>query len=173
MAETVDRALRWAGLLFTGLFAGFLATVLIVELSARSFDGTVYTHVRLVELVALDVFATVLLIPALIIAALQAVLAFRRRSRARWSSAVVLVLLVLVLVTTLVINLPINADQLAWNPQAPPADWAQVRDRWQSAHAVRAAAALLAFGLLVGRTEQAPRSSQLARRALLEPVRSH
>jgi hypothetical protein len=30
--------------------------------------------------------------------------------------------------------------------QAPPADWARVRDRWQIAHAVRTVAIVLAFG---------------------------
>ena len=43
---------------------------------------------------------------------------------------------------TLFVNVPINAAHLAWSPQAPPADWAEIRDRWQSAHAVRTAMAI-------------------------------
>ncbi|MEU4468037.1 hypothetical protein AB0G20_30885 [Streptomyces sp. NPDC024017] len=45
---------RFVSLVFTGLFAGFLTSVLVLELSLRGFDSTVYTQVRLVELDALD-----------------------------------------------------------------------------------------------------------------------
>jgi hypothetical protein len=55
---------------------------------------------------------------------------------------------VVVFATSLLVNVPINTDQLTWNVQAPPADWASVRDRWQIAHAVRTGAAVLAFGCL-------------------------
>ncbi len=59
-------------------------------------------------------------------------------------------LLVLVFATSLAVNLPINGDQAGWSVQNPPADWASVRDRWQLAHLVRTAAALLAFASLIG-----------------------
>jgi hypothetical protein len=59
-----------------------------------------------------------------------------------------LALLVFVFGLTVVVNLPINADQLGWNVQSPPADWSAVRDRWQIAHATRTLAAVLAFAVL-------------------------
>ncbi|MEU9976271.1 hypothetical protein [Streptomyces sp. NPDC051014] len=59
-----------------------------------------------------------------------------------------LTLLIAILVLTVEISLPVNADQLAWNIHAPPANWASIRDRWQIAHAVRSAAALLALAVL-------------------------
>ncbi|MFE9418265.1 hypothetical protein ACFYMX_21880 [Streptomyces griseofuscus] len=46
------------------------------------------------------------------------------------------------------VNAPINLDQFDWNAQAPPADWAAVRDRWQIAHAVRTAFCVIALGCL-------------------------
>jgi hypothetical protein len=141
--------LRAAALLFGGLFAGFMATVLVLESSLRSFDGTVYTQVRQVELVGLDTFATATLMPALVLTALLVVVAFRGRAGHRWVPAVALALWVLVLGTTLLVNLPINADQLTWKVPMPPADWARVRDRWQGAHVLRTVAAMLAFGLLI------------------------
>jgi hypothetical protein len=70
---------------------------------------------------------------------------------------VALALWLLVLGTTLVINLPINAEQLTWSAATPPADWAGVRDRWQSAHALRTVAAVLAFGLLLETQPTFPR----------------
>lgn len=147
--RSAEEVVRFAALLFGGVFAGFMATVLVLEISVRSFDGAVYIQVRQVELVALDTFATVTLIPAVVLTTLLVVAAFRRRSGDRWASTVALALWMLVLGTTLVINLPINARQLTWNAATPPVDWVSVRDRWQSAHAVRAVAAVLAFALLI------------------------
>ena len=63
-------------------------------------------------------------------------------------AVVALSLLLLALLISLVINGPINVEQLSWNVQAPPPNWAQVRDRWQIAHAVRTVAIVLEFGYL-------------------------
>ncbi|MFC9970604.1 anthrone oxygenase family protein [Spirillospora sp. NPDC127200] len=141
----MTRIAQFAALLFAGLFAGFLTGVLVLELSLRSFDGAVYTQVRLVELDSLDRLAAATLLPAI---AATALLAFKRTGRARRLAATALALLVLVFALTFAINLPINSDQLDWSVRTPPADWADVRDRWQISHAVRTAAAVLAFGLL-------------------------
>lgn len=134
--------IKYVSLVFAGLFAGFLTGVLVLELSLRSFDGAVYTQVRLVELDSLDKLAVATLLPALIA---TAVLVYRDR---RWPAVAALALLISVFVLTLVVNLPINAAQLEWSVQSPPADWADVRDRWQIAHAIRTVAAVLAFGSL-------------------------
>lgn len=137
---------RVASLLFAGLFAGFLTAVLVLELSLRGADGTVYTQVRLVELDSLDRLAVATLLPAVIT---TAVLAYRTfRTNTRWPTVAALTLLVLIVALTIIVNLPINADQLHWNTASPPADWTDVRDRWQIAHAARTAAAVLAFALL-------------------------
>ncbi|WP_207946544.1 DUF1772 domain-containing protein [Actinomadura sp. 7K507] len=137
---------RFISLVFAGLFAGFLTGVLVLELSLRSFDSTVYTHVRLVELDALDKLAAATLLPALIT---TAVLAYRTfRTNTRWLTVTALALLVVTFGLTLVVSVPINSDQLDWNPQSPPADWADTRDRWQIAHAVRTTAAVIAFAAL-------------------------
>lgn len=142
----MTRYTRFASLLFAGLFAGFLTGVLVLELSLRGFDGTVYTQVRLVELHSLDKLAVATLLPALIA---TAVLAYRTlRTDTRWRTVAALALLVGVFGLTLAVNLPINAAQLDWNTLSPPADWAAVRDRWQTAHAVRTVAAVLAFAAL-------------------------
>ncbi|MGW7683894.1 anthrone oxygenase family protein [Kribbella sp. NPDC054772] len=140
------RIVRSASLLFSGLFAGFLVCVMVLELSLRSFGASVYTQVRLVELDSLDKLASVTLIPAIVT---TVALAIWGRGNGRRFVLVALALLVLVFVLTLAINLPINADQASWSVQHPPADWADVRDRWQVAHAIRTVAAVVAFGTLV------------------------
>ncbi|MFJ6568725.1 anthrone oxygenase family protein [Streptomyces sp. NPDC091292] len=156
------RVARWAGLvagLFSGLFAGFLVAVLVLELSLRSFDRHVYTQVRHVELDSLDKLAAVTLLPALIATALLVgARMFKAGERTPWSALTALVLLVGVLVLTLVVNMPVNSDQLDWTVQAPPADWATVRDRWQIAHGVRTGAAVLAFGALIAHLAHVARS---------------
>jgi uncharacterized membrane protein len=138
------RFVRFVNLSFAGLFAGFLLTVLVLEQSLRRFDAHVYTQVRQVELDRLDTLASVTLLPAII----TTVLLVLRSRRAPVVAA--LVLLVGVFVLTLVVNLPINHDQSGWSVQTPPADWADVRDRWQAAHLARTVAAIVAFGLLAG-----------------------
>ncbi|HEY3557963.1 MAG TPA: DUF1772 domain-containing protein [Kribbella sp.] len=142
----MTRIVRGVSLLFSGLFAGFLLCVLVLENSLRGFDASVYTQVRLVELDSLDKLASVTLIPALITTVL---LAFRSRGNGWRIVLAGVVLLAVVFVTTLVVNLPINSDQAAWSVHQPPPDWAAVRDRWQVAHLVRTLAAVFAFGVLV------------------------
>ncbi|WP_235454200.1 DUF1772 domain-containing protein [Streptomyces olivochromogenes] len=145
----VAKVARWASLFFSGVFAGFLVAVLVLELSLRGFDRHVYTQVRQVELDSLDKLAVVTLLPALITTALLVAFTFKARGLTPWLTLVALTLLIGILALTLVINMPINADQLDWNVQAPPADWATVRDHWQIAHGVRTGAAVLAFGALI------------------------
>ncbi|MER6937224.1 DUF1772 domain-containing protein [Nocardioides sp. NPDC127514] len=140
--------LRRASLLFTGLFAGFLVAVLVLELSLRDATATVYTEVRLVELENLDKLATATLLPAVLITAALLLRTFRGGGPG-WPAATGLTLLVAILILTVSVNLPINADQLDWHPQSPPADWKTVRDTWQLAHATRTLAAVLAFVVLL------------------------
>jgi uncharacterized membrane protein len=156
-------AARFASMLFGGLFAGFLVAVLVLELSLRSVDASVYTQVRHVELAGLDVLATATLLPALLATAFL-VIADRTRGRIFWLTLTALILLVLAFTVSLLINVPINTEQLTWTVQAPPADWASTRDRWQISHALRTGAAVLAVGCmsaaaLVKNTSRLPQAS--------------
>lgn len=141
--------LGFISLVFTGLFAGFLLGILVLELSLRRFDGGVYAQTQQVTLVALPVLATVLLFPSIIATGALAVANVRSRDRRLWLTVAALVLLLVALVVTLTVNVPINLAEGAWDPASPPEDWPVARDRWQIGHAVRTAAALLAFASLV------------------------
>jgi hypothetical protein len=143
------KLVRAASLLFTGLFAGFLLGVLVLENSLRGYGAAVYTQVRQVELDSLDTLASVTLIPALVT---TVVLAIRARGNDRRLVLAAVALLVLVFATSLAINLPINGDQANWSVQSPPTDWASVRDRWQLAHLARTILAILAFASLTAAT---------------------
>ncbi|MFJ2844040.1 anthrone oxygenase family protein [Streptomyces griseofuscus] len=87
-------------------------------------------------------------VPTFIAVVVLVFLARRAGSPVLRPAAAALVLLVLALVVTFVVNAPIDLDQFDWNAQAPPADWAAVRDRWQIAHAVRTAFCVIALGCL-------------------------
>ncbi|MDT5193796.1 MAG: hypothetical protein QOH20_550 [Mycobacterium sp.] len=138
----------FVAVLFSGLFAGFLTTVLVFEASLRSYGATVYTQVRLIELAHLDDLATGLLVPAMLGSAALALALIRRRDGGRWLALTAVLLLLVTIVISVSISVPINTAQLSWSVVAPPADWSAVRDRWQLAHVVRTTTAVLAFVLL-------------------------
>jgi uncharacterized membrane protein len=138
----------FAAVLFSGLFAGFLTTVLVLEASLRGVGAAVYTQVRLIELEHLDDLATALLAPAILAAAALTLAVIRRRGSGRWLALTAVLLLLVTLAISVSISVPINTDQLSWSVLAPPGDWSNVRDRWQLAHAARTTTAALAFVLL-------------------------
>ncbi|MGO4472067.1 hypothetical protein AB4Y95_09075 [Arthrobacter sp. M-10] len=47
----IQSVVRIAGLVFVGLFAGFLTGILVLELSLRQFSSTVYAQLQQVALV--------------------------------------------------------------------------------------------------------------------------
>ncbi|MCW2750835.1 MAG: hypothetical protein JWR83_1945 [Aeromicrobium sp.] len=145
----VDPVARVVSVVFGGIFTGFLITILMLELSLRKFDASIYTQVRQVELVRMDDLATVTLVPTIIATVVLVVAGLRWGRPGLGLTSVALGLLVVVLVTTVTVNLPINSDQLDWSVARPPSDWASDRDRWQIAHAIRTVAAGLAFVCLV------------------------
>jgi uncharacterized membrane protein len=48
--------------------------------------------------------------------------------------------------SSLLVNVPINQEVLAWSPAALPDDWMQLRDRWWLWHNVRTILSTLGFG---------------------------
>ena len=138
----------FVAVLFSGLFAGFLTTVLVFEATLRGYGSAVYTQVRLIELAHLDDLATGLLVPAILGSAALALAVIRRRDGGRWLALTAVLLLLVTVVISVSISVPINTAQLSWSVVAPPADWSAVRDRWQLAHVARTTTSVLAFVLL-------------------------
>ncbi|GFG63022.1 hypothetical protein MKUB_05120 [Mycobacterium kubicae] len=153
----LQNASDFAAVLFTGLFAGFLVTVLVLEASLRRFGAAVYTQVRLIELQHLDDLATALLLPGILAAATVTLIHIRQGHSRRWLAGAALLLLVATLLISVTISVPINTVQQTWSIPNPPANWAAVRDRWQLAHAARTITAVVAFLALA--TRSAPRTA--------------
>jgi len=140
------RIVRYTSLLGCGMLAGVALTVLFLELALRDFTGPEYVRVRQAEYAPFTWFIGVLLVPTLVAVVILALRARAEHSpELRWL-AWALGLLLVALAVSLVVNGPINMEQVDWSVQSPPGDWARVRDRWQIAHAVRTVALVLAFG---------------------------
>ena len=58
-----------------------------------------------------------------------------------------LVLCVGDMLVTLLVNVPINGKVQSWQPDAPPADWKFLRDRWERFHSIRALLSVFGFAL--------------------------
>ncbi len=60
---------------------------------------------------------------------------------------------VALMISTVLVNVPINAEIMGvWSVESPPANWAEVRDRWNFFHGLRTILAVVALAclLLVG-----------------------
>ncbi len=165
----IERVSRVVSIVFGGIFTGFLITVLVLELSLRRFDASVYTQVRQVELDRLDTLATATLLPTAVATIVLVCLGLKWGTPGVGLHSVALVLLLVVLIVTVVINLPINADQRDWSIAHPPSDWTSDRDRWQVAHVVRTMATVIAYGCLIA----ASGMHRLRRAAEPEPASVH
>ncbi|MFF7405707.1 MULTISPECIES: anthrone oxygenase family protein [Streptomyces] len=139
---------RYVCLLGGGVLTGGALTTFVLELALRRLGAAAYIQVRQAEHDYFPWFIGVVFVPTFIAVVVLVFLARRAGSPALRPAAAALVLLVLALVVTFVVNAPINLDQFDWNAQAPPADWAGVRDRWQIAHAVGTAFCVIALSCL-------------------------
>jgi uncharacterized membrane protein len=142
------RITRDAALLGCAILSGIAATVLVLELALRQLDGPGYTRVRQAEFRPFSWFIGLVFLPTIVAVTMLVIQARKAHSAELRPAVIALVLLLLATVVTLVVNGPINVEQRGWNVEAPPADWARIRDRWQIAHAVRTVAITLALGCL-------------------------
>jgi uncharacterized membrane protein len=145
---TLIKITRYVSLLGCGMLAGIALTVLVLELALRRLNGQEYVRVRQAEFIFFTPFIGAVLLPTLLAVAMLVVQARKTHSITLRPAVTALALLLLALLVSLIVNGPVNVEQLSWNVQAPPADWARIRDRWQIAHAVRTVAIVIALGCL-------------------------
>jgi hypothetical protein len=119
---------------------------MVLELAVRQLDGPSYLRVRQAEYYPFTWFIGAVFLLTLISSTTYAVQA--RRSPHFRTALVALALIFVAIGITLAVNGPINLEQQTWTAAAPPPDWAQIRDRWQIAHAARTAALILALACL-------------------------
>jgi uncharacterized membrane protein len=142
------RIARTASQLCCAILVGVALTVLALELALRRLDGPAYIAVRQAEYDYFTSFIGAIFAPTLIALVTLVIVASKARSPVLRPALIALGLLLVAIAVTLIVNGPINVEQLRWNAQAPPADWQHVRDRWQIAHAIRTLALALALAFL-------------------------
>lgn len=147
----LSRASHALALMLLGLMAGFFWTYTInVSPALAQMDGAVYAQVQssLNRHVRHALFFVAFFGPPGV-CALALGLAASQRHRAWWwaLAGVALVYALGIIVFTREVNLPLNYRTEAWNPQALPTDWAQVRSDWNLANTWRTVCSLLCFAL--------------------------
>jgi uncharacterized membrane protein len=53
-----------------------------------------------------------------------------------------------VILVTLVVNAPVNALAARWDPDSPPENWEELRDRWHLGQSIRTPLAVAAFAAI-------------------------
>lgn len=91
-----------------------------------------------------------LLMPAAILATLPVLyLLYRRRPKAFYATLVGMMLFVVALLITLLVEVPLDNQFSQWTVTTLPADWQQLRDRWEWFHAIRSWLAVVGLALLL------------------------
>ncbi|MFE5673446.1 anthrone oxygenase family protein [Agromyces sp. NPDC056523] len=134
-------------LLLVGVIAGmFVATQIGQVRVQRTLGARDFTLVKHSFEVAvgrimpvLVIAAGVSIVPVLvlsIVTADRAALVFSALALALWAGAIVV---------TLMVNVPVNRLAAEWDPESPPSDWVQLRDRWHLGQTIRTPMALASF----------------------------
>lgn len=142
---------HFLAVVWLGLMAGFFGTYSAnVNLAMLQMDGATYATVQstLNRNVRHGLFFALFFGPPLW-CALALATGWARRREGWWPTlaAVMLAYALGIIVFTQQVNLPLNATTEAWDPQALPVDWAQVRTQWNTANLWRALLSLAAFVL--------------------------
>ena len=141
-------SIRFASLMLTSLLVGTMFG-LWLGFNPATLSATAYVEMQQNAIRALNVSLPVLGLVCAILTATLAVLT-KHDQRTRYLLVAAVLCLVAAGLITRFGNQPINAVVIAWSPQAPPANWAELRDTWWHWHVLRTIAgiAALAFALL-------------------------
>ncbi len=145
-SSAVLKLARFLNLLLTGLLEGLLVGIVFVELAFLDLSASVYTAVqqpkhRVFEPI-MPVFNTLVISSGILVLLLMR----ERKTLAFILTLVGVLCTIVVVISTLLVNVPINSEIMnVWSVENPPADWAQVRDRWNFWHTFRTVLAVIAF----------------------------
>lgn len=144
------RATQLTAAIFTGLFTGLMFTFQVViqrmlaTLSASEYTRIMQGLIRGADDPPLVPAMVIIAVVAPVVALVQ--LRHERESAAfRYTLTGWLAFTVGVLVVTVGFNAPINNMIMKWDAQSPPADWMQMRDRWNSLNVIRTPMSGIAF----------------------------
>jgi hypothetical protein len=140
-------------------FAQILAISLISLVAGSTFgiwqgyDPHAYSPATFVEVHQGAVRGLNVLLPAIAMASLALTVVLAIISRGRPAVLALYAIAIAGIVAggliTRVINQPINAQVMAWSPDALPSDWTALRDTWWNWHIIRTAVSVLTEIILI------------------------
>lgn len=142
-------AVAVASVLTVGVFASVLfAAALATSPSLSLLDGTNFTLVKQAQIRILQVSMTLISTAYTVFAVWLLVIARKEKNTQVFRlTLIALLLIVAAILYSVPTDIAYNQQILSWNPAAPPADWAAVRDAWDLSNMLRAVPSLLAFAL--------------------------
>jgi hypothetical protein len=149
---------------FSALAIWQFISILLLALVTGVFWGTWLGLSRSMASLSPETFLTVghtmianlgtimaILMPAAMLAVLPVLyLLYRERTGAFYLTLAGFVLFIVALLITLIVEVPIDNQIEGWTVATLPADWQQLRDRWEWFHFVRSWVSVLGLALLLG-----------------------
>lgn len=138
-------SIRFISLLLTSLLVGTMFGVWL-GFNPAALSATAYVEMQQNAIRALNVSLPILGLACIVLSATLAVLT-NHDPRGRYLLVAAVLCLAAAALITRFANQPINAVVATWNPQAPPANWGELRDTWWYWHVWRTVAGVAALAL--------------------------
>ena len=143
-------SLELAAIVVAGTMVGNeLAVAVFVHPRISALDDD--THVRAVQTLAVALGRAMPFWYALTLLLSGAVAFYARPAGmpGHWPALAATGLFAAIIIYTVLLEVPINNQVARWQPESLPANWRELRHRWDALHAVRVGVLLLALILLV------------------------
>ena len=138
-------SIRFVSLLLTSLLVGTVFGIWL-GFNPAALTATAYVEMQQNAIRALNVSLPVLGLVCILLTTALAVLT-KDDKRARYLLVAAAICLAAAGLITRFANQPINAIVMTWSPQAPAANWTELRDTWWHWHVLRTIAAIAALAL--------------------------
>ena len=148
-------SLRFTSLLLTSLLVGTMFGIWL-GFNPAALSATAYVETQQNAIRALNVSLPVLGLTCIILTTALAV-SIKGDKRSRYLLVAAVLCLVAAGLITRFANQPINAIVIGWSPQAPAANWMELRDAWWHWHVLRTIAGVAALALALLAAVGAPR----------------
>lgn len=149
-------SIRFISLLLTSLLVGTMFGVWL-GFNPAALTATAYVEMQQNAIRALNVSLPVLGFVCIFLTGTLAVLT-KNDKRGRYLLIAAVIFLLIAGLITRFANQPINAVVMTWSPQAPAANWMELRDTWWHWHILRTVAGVgaLTLALLAALGSQRP-----------------
>jgi uncharacterized membrane protein len=150
MRTTTWKVTTFAGLFLLALVTGvFWGTWLTLTRSIETFSPDEFIHIGQTIIMNVAWPMRILMPSCILFMILSALLVPEKKSAAFYLSVAAFLLIVIALLITLLVEVPIDNQIKTWTAETVPADWTNVRARWQVFHTARTFVSLGSLGSLI------------------------